>query len=162
MRGYDTAQICLNGHVINDSIRTSPEFNKDYCDKCGSATITTCQECKSDIQGYYNHEGVFISLLETMAAPSFCHKCGKPYPWTEAKLKAAHDLAQELEDISEEEKKILSKSIDDIIKDTPLTTVATTRFKKILSKTGKSTVDAFRDLLIDIASETAKKMLWPE
>lgn len=157
---YDAAQICLNGHVINSSLRMYPQHNKKFCDQCGAATIDNCLNCKTEIQGKYHIEGV-VSLKSSYKAPAFCRNCGKPYPWTEAKIQAAHELAQELENISEDDKKILTQSIDDIVKDTPKTTLAATRFKEILSKTGKPVVDAFRDILVDIASETAKKLLWP-
>lgn len=157
---YDVAQICLNGHVINDSVKKYPQQNKKFCDKCGVATITNCQNCNAEIQGEYHVEGV-ISSVSHYIAPAFCPNCGKPYPWTEAKIQAAHDLAQELENISDDDKEILNQSINEIIKESPRTTLAATRFKKILSKTSEAIVDAFRDILIDIVSETAKKLLWP-
>ena len=156
---YDVAQICLNGHVINDSAREYPQSNKKFCDKCGAATITNCVNCKAEIQGYHNVEGVIGVFHYT--APAFCPNCGKPYPWIEAKIQAAHDLAQELENISDSDKEILSQSIDEIVKDSPRTTLSTTRFKKILSKTSTSIMGAFKDILVDIVSETVKKSLWP-
>ena len=155
---YDVAQICLNGHVINDSVKKYPQHNKKFCDKCGVATITNCPNCNAEIQGEYHVKGA-ISFSYT--APAFCPNCGKSYPWTEAKIQAAHDLAQELENISDDDKEILTQSINEIVKDSPRTTLAATRFKKILSKTSKPIVDAFRDILIDIVSKTAKKLLWP-
>ncbi|MGC8979310.1 DUF2321 domain-containing protein [Caldisericum sp.] len=156
---YDVAQICLNGHVINDCVKRFPNHNKKFCDKCGALTITNCPNCGTEIQGRYHIEGVMDFTGYT--APAFCPNCGKPYPWTEAKIQAAHDLVQELENISDDEKKILTQSIDEIIKDTPETTLAVTRFKKILLKTKKPIIDAFRNILVDIVSETAKKLLWP-
>jgi len=156
---YDVAQICLNGHLINHSTKRFPQRNKKFCNKCGAPTITNCSKCNGQIQGKYHIPGVAGG---SYTVPAFCPHCGKPYPWTEAKIKAARDLTQELENISEGEKSILSESIDDLVKDTPRTTLAATRFKKIVSKTTKPFVDALRDILVDIASETAKKLLWPE
>ncbi len=52
-------------------------------------------------------------------------------------------------------------SLDDIVRDTPKTTVAATRFKRILAKAGTGAGQAFRDILVDVISETAKKMIWP-
>jgi hypothetical protein len=159
MGWYDAAQICLNGHVINHCVKKQPESNKEFCDKCGAATITNCQNCNTEIQGHY-HSKEFFAI--TYAAPAFCPKCGEPYPWTEAKIRAAQDLAKELDNISDEEQELLALSIDEIITDTPRTTVAATRLKKILLKVGKPIADAFRDILVDVASETAKKVLWPQ
>ena len=31
----DTMQVCLNGHVINDSFHKYPDSNKDFCESCG-------------------------------------------------------------------------------------------------------------------------------
>jgi len=93
--------------------------------------------------------------------PSFCPECGKPYPWTEAKLKAAQELSDELDNLSLEERSLLKKSLDDIVRDTPETTVAATRFKRLVAKAGQVAADGLKDILVDIASETAKKLIWP-
>lgn len=34
MGWQDTAQICLNGHLINSYYQDSPHNNQKYCDKC--------------------------------------------------------------------------------------------------------------------------------
>ena len=71
---------------INSSARSMPQFNSKFCDKCGAESITKCPSCNSDIKGYYYSPGI-VSLSE-MAIPSFCHNCGKSYPWTETALAA--------------------------------------------------------------------------
>lgn len=76
---YDIQQVCKNGHQINDSYKKSPQFNSDYCDKCGEKTITECEFCNEPIRGRYTTYGV-IDLSKTRV-PNSCHKCGKPYPW---------------------------------------------------------------------------------
>lgn len=43
----------------------------------------------------------------------------------------------------------------------PSTQVAVIRFKRILPKTGKEIAEAVRSIVVDIASEAAKKLLWP-
>lgn len=50
--------------------------------------------------------------------------------------------------------------IDDLVKDTLGAMLAATRFKKIVSKTSKPVVDAFRDILIEIISEFTKKLIF--
>jgi hypothetical protein len=152
---YDTAQICTNGHVINEQLVSSPHINKKFCDKCGAPTITTCQYCNATIKGAYHTR----TTTSSYARKSFCPDCGKPYLWTEAKLKAAKELADELNKLSLEEREMLKKSIDDIIRDTPQTPVAATRVKKLIVKAGKPAAEAFRKLFIDVASETAKKII---
>ena len=176
---YDTAQICINGHTVNLMSVSRPEHNRKFCDRCGAPTITKCQNCNVSINGFY-HEGTadefdIEGMIEEIVNPppnithdyttvqSFCPHCGNPYPWTEARLKAAKELADELDNLSLEEREILKKSLDDIMvmEDTPQTPVAATRFKRLVAKAGPVVADSFRKILIDIASETAKKMIWP-
>jgi len=157
---YDTAQVCLNGHSINDMARLYPEHNKKFCSKCGAQTITECQSCKASIKGYY-HCSVAVIGFEYVP-PKFCDNCGKPYPWTESKLKAAQELADEAENLTPAERDILKQSLDDLIRDTPNTQVAALRFKKLAAKAGDVILGGLRDIMVDVASETAKKILFPE
>ena len=107
---YDTAQICLNGHVVNTKSVLSPENNRTYCDKCKSITITECKNCNRRILGAVlkiiktefclnghitnqtitecprDKHGVFIN--PPYVRPSYCDRCGTPYPWTVNDLKA--------------------------------------------------------------------------
>lgn len=152
---YDTAQICTNGHVINEQLISSPHIKKKFCDRCGAPTITKCQYCRVTIKGAYHTR----SSTSSFTRPSFCPDCGKPYPWTEAKLKAAKELADLLEDLSPEERAILKKSLDDIISDTPQTAVAANKIKILIAKVGKIAAEQLRQLIVDIASETAKKII---
>ncbi len=157
---YDTAQICLNGHAINHAYHLYPEHNQDFCDKCGELTIFKCQNCETEIKGVYNVKGVIGYRPDK--APNFCHKCGKPYPWTVKKLDAIREIADELEELSTEEKEKLKNSLDDIIVETPKSEVAGLRFKKILGKLGRDSYESIKSILVDIASETIKKSLFEE
>lgn len=156
---YDTAQVCINGHAINDSFKQHPTLNQDFCDKCGAKTITQCESCNPPIKGLYNVPGVAAIGFE-YPPPKFCHNCGKPYPWTKSSLKAAKELAGEIENLNDEEKRILKQSLDELVKDSPNTQVAALRFKRLMSKTGKSSADALKDILVNILSESAKKLIW--
>ena len=162
---YDIAQICNNGHIITSRFASRPESRKKFCDKCGAATITNCQNCNSPIRGYsrpiIDDSGGLVMGFSLSAPPSFCPDCGKPYPWTEAKFKAAQELSDEIENLSPEEREILKKSLDDIVRDTPQTTVAVNRFKKIVAKAGPVAAEGFKKILWDIASEFAKRQIWP-
>ena len=160
MGSYDVAQICLNGHVITDRARRAPERMQKFCKNCGEPTITDCPNCKTLIRGHYQVEGVITVSGHGPTAPSFCHECGKAYPWTEQKLEAAWELADELEELSDEEKEKLKQNLKDLVRDTPKTELATTRVKKILSKVGKESFAAMKSILLDLATEAAKKALF--
>ena len=92
---YDVAQVCLNGHMVNDTWQSSPNFSKDICPKCGAKTIIECPACHKRIQGFYHVPGVITTRSASVRA--YCHACGKPYPWTLATIDAAKALAEELD-----------------------------------------------------------------
>ncbi|WP_366160576.1 DUF2321 domain-containing protein [Bacillus infantis] len=156
---YDIAQVCVAGHVANNSSISSPERNKKFCDVCGEKTITSCPDCETNIRGEYNVPGIAMVGFG-YDPPAFCHECGKAYPWTAEKLNAAKELADLLDELSDDERESLKKSLDDLVKDGPRTVVATTKFKRILSKTGPEIVTGFKDILTDVVSESVKKTIW--
>lgn len=162
MGSFDVAQICLNGHIINLYSQRESFLNQDFCTICAEKTITQCQGCGHVIRGEYNvsdwtefdvHSGLF-------ERPSYCQKCGQAFQWTLSKIIAAQELAHELEGLTEEERELLANSINDIVKNSPRTIVATTRFKKIVAKVGVPVATAFKDILKDVVSETVKKSIW--
>ena len=99
-------------------------------------------------------------VAERFYAPNYCLKCGKPYPWTEKRLRAAKELADEFEELDQADRDKLKESLDDLVKDSPATEVAGKRVKKIVAKLGKESADAIKSIIIDIVSETAKKILF--
>jgi hypothetical protein len=133
---------------------------QEYCSQCGASTLTSCQQCHAPIRGYHNIPGV-ISLGGGYERPSFCYRCGKAYPWTAESLEAARQLALEEERLTTEEREQLAQSLNDLIVDTPRTQLAAARFKKLLTKASSETASAMRDIVVDIASETARKILFP-
>ena len=155
---YDAAQVCVNGHVITSIIALRPERRQKFCNECGAETITDCPTCVGSIKGAYI--GSDLSLAPYVP-PGFCDNCGKPYPWTAARLNAARDLSDEIDAPTWEEREALKLSLDDIIRDTPQTAVASARFKRLAAKGGKEAGEGFKQILIGIVSETAKKMIWP-
>lgn len=156
--GYDVAQICVNGHVINSMSKTYPEHSSKHCDKCGAETITQCTSCKSEIRGFYHVSGVLS--FEEFLAPKFCPNCGKPYPWTEASLKLSFELTDELDELSADEKVTLKASIQEMIKESPNAVVAQTRFKKITAKVGKESLSALKEILVGVLSDAIKKTIF--
>jgi hypothetical protein len=170
---YDIAQICLNGHMVNDRSQSRPEFSKKFCPDCGAETITQCPECHQPIQGAL-HSTYRIGGSRYLRRPSgthtsttdgsvraYCHACGKPYPWTSRSVEVAKALAQELDGLSDADKLLLQSSIDDLVTDTPKTNVAVIRFKKLMPKVGRQAADGFKNILISVLSEAVKKQLWP-
>lgn len=152
---YYLAGICLNGHTI-DSYSKGDE---NFCTECGSKTVTECPDCKSSIRGRtvlkYLDCGIYL-------APAYCYNCGKPYPWTQSKFKAIQELVNLDENLSSGEKDYINNNINSLTVDTPKTTVVATKFVKFLNKADSATNSTIKDILVDISSEAAKKIIFPQ
>ena len=156
---YDAAQICLNGHVINDNFHDYPDHNACNCPKCGEPTTIACASCKAEIRGSYEADGVALFGAQYQL-PAFCHNCGRPYPWTDRKLKAATELADELDELNPEEKEKLKRSLNDLVRESANSEVASLRFKKVMKKVGKESYEGMKSILTSIASEALKKTIF--
>ena len=152
---FDNAQICVNGHVANSAMQDFPEFDQEFCNRCGEPTITQCPGCEALIRGAYRQEYALEYEI-----PVFCSGCGEPYPWTRSKLLAAHELARELDNLNDEERALLEWCIDNLVIESASTTLAVRRFKRLVLKEEEDIVTSFRHILEDITPKTAKKMLW--
>jgi len=160
---FDTAQICLNGHVICTKCDLYPEETQKYCKKCGAPTINKCAKCGEKIKGDEHAYGErVVRRLVQYSRPSFCTACGQPFPWTESAIRAARELAEEQDELNAEEKTTLKNSIDDLVRDTPGATIAASRFKKMMTKCGKVASDGFKNILFNLMSMEIAKHIWPQ
>lgn len=62
--------------------------------------------------------------------------------------------------LTPEEHEMLKRSLDDLVKDGPRTVVATSRFKRLLTKVGPEAATSLKDILVDVVSESVKKGIW--
>jgi hypothetical protein len=154
---------CLNGHYIGlrktavraqnwrelerlahraDSGEHESRLPK-CCPICGAKNISACQECKAPIE-YYRE------------ANAYCGACGTAFPWTEAALRSAKELTDELEELSLEQKQILKQSFDDLVVDTPRTSLAASRFKRIVGTLAPAAKDILTKIVVEVATQAAK------
>lgn len=154
MSSYDTALVCLNGHLICESVEEYPNEIQKFCSKCGAETIMICPSCQEKLRGYYNDAFIRYTTVEC-----YCFNCGKPYPWTVSKLESMQLLIQEDDELQEQQKTSLMTSLPDIITETPKTKLAVARLQKALLSVGKFTAEGLRDFVIDFGCELAKKSL---
>jgi hypothetical protein len=161
----DTAQFCINGHFITAYATSQPERKQNFCDACGAETIDACPHCGTTFEGAIHNATMggrsVAAFTPSTTPPPFCGECGAALPWTRQRLQAAADLTDLQQSLTDDEKALLKKSLDDLIRDTPQTTVAALRLKQFGAKAGKSALDGFRSILISVVSETAKKILFP-
>jgi hypothetical protein len=145
--------------VIASTAGSNSEFRKTFCDKCGEATVMACPDCESPIQGQYHCPGV-IGFFK-YHAPHYCHNCGKPFPWTSRALEAARQLALDDDTLSDDESERFAKDLVEVTRETPQAKASANRIKKMLATMSVGTASAIRDILVDIVSESVKKMMWP-
>ena len=151
----DVAQICLSGHVANTRFQDHPEFNKAFCEQCGSKTIAECQQCHQGIPGDFPGS----LALSDNPPPKFCIHCGSPYPWTSLALQVALDTADEAEKLSAEQREQLKSSIRDLVQDSPKTGLAVVRFKKLMTAAGSGIADIIKKALAEVLSEAIKRQI---
>jgi hypothetical protein len=155
---YATAAVCLRGHVATADAERHGAVSK-FCSKCGSEIITTCPSCAAPIHGHYVPPGIsgVGGLFKSLG--SYCHQCGKPYPWTVEKLEAAKGLAEELENVTAEDREKLKVAIDDLAAGGPRAEAAAARIKRMLGKASTAVGQALWKISVEVASEAAKKIL---
>jgi hypothetical protein len=155
---YDVQQVCLNGHVTNNYASDASK-NQNFCEICEAKTVTTCQRCKGPIRGGHKY-----SPGPMHPGPdAYCLHCGKPFPWTESKLAAVRAIAEESEDLDAKDRQQLDAILPDLIAKTeiPRTQLAIVKLKKLIKKGGSAFAEALRKTLIDVVSESVKKVLFP-
>jgi hypothetical protein len=161
MRGYDalsghssqkvlTAQYCRNGHPNGFANPEPPAVREKFCKTCGTENLAGCPQCQA----------VFPVFGYVPPAPAYCHGCGKPLPWTQARLEAARDLVAESV-LNDDDKRTLNESVDDLVRETPRTPVAVSRFKTLAAKAGVACFEGLKKILMDVLSEAVRKQLWP-
>jgi Uncharacterized protein conserved in bacteria (DUF2321) len=74
-------------------------------------------------------------------------------------IRSAQDLADEIDDLTPEERKVLKGSINDLVVDSPRTELATSRFKMLVAKAGKTTAQTLEKIVVSVATEATKKAI---
>jgi hypothetical protein len=155
--GYMTAELCLNGHVITGDIENEPEKTSKFCPACGAETVRTCPKCSAALRGDHVYLGTITWMTENL--PKYCHSCGAAFPWTIAKIAAAKEHAAEIEGLDETDRKQLQEAIDDLAADGARTDLAASRFKRLMKKAGVAVGGGFYKVVVDVASDAAKKLI---
>ena len=94
-----------------------------------------------------------------MREAAYCYECSRAYPWTQARIKAASELVELSEGLTADEKRELNDSFKDITTENPRTEVAATRIKRTLGASPTGGGELVYKMAVDVASETAKKIL---
>src|SRR4051812_18892312 len=77
----DVMQVCRNGHVTTDLLRSHPDRALAHCDRCGAPTLEQCPTCGHCLPGAIAVPG--MQPVGARRAPLYCSVCGAAFPWTE-------------------------------------------------------------------------------
>lgn len=157
MGTYQPAAICMNGHTATRNVNNHPAGQ--FCGECGDKIIQACPSCKAMIRGYYDVPGV-ISLGGSYEPAAYCFQCGTAYPWTERRMEAIADTLTATDELTEFEVESLRASLPNIVRDVPQTKPAALRIAALITRVKEPVQRVARDLLMDVASETAKKVMF--
>jgi hypothetical protein len=94
-------------------------------------------------------------------APAFCFNCGQVFPWTTEKVAAAKELADEIDELTPEQRARLKEAIDDVSREGPRNEVGAARIKKLLAGGSTAAGKALWGMTVSLATEAAKKLLLP-
>lgn len=162
---YDVQQVCEDGHQVTGRYDLEPEDRQEFCKQCGAKTIIACPDCDKKIQG------APIEVRQAMSdgrlgrpqaiagrrakVPSYCPACGKAYPWTQTRIRAAIQNFMEFADLSEGEKQTIEQDVENIAKDSPGAELSARRIKRIWER-GKPVC---YEATMEFASRTAANVL---
>ena len=85
----------------------------------------------------------------------------EPAEAQEAKIEAARKLISQAEQLSASEKVDFGNAVADLAKESPRTAVAVEKLKQYSAKAGKAIGEGVWKIVLDVASEAAKKILLP-
>ena len=97
-----------------------------------------------------------VNIVGSCWLPAYCHKCGKPFPWTENKIQTAIQIFAEFGGLDNEEKKTIENDIRNISRDIPQGELAAMRIKKIWQKYGKIAYNVIMEFVSKTAAEILK------
>lgn len=107
--------------------------------------------------------GVFtVSQYSSYKPPAFCHNCGKAFPWTIQKLQVIEDWIGKIDNLSNEEKRDFRSCLSSIIADEPRTSLASLNIRRYIERATPEIKAFISDALKDVATEAAKKFIWPD
>jgi hypothetical protein len=147
---YCEAQICSQGDI--QSSDGTPFDPSTHCSKCGSKCIHRCLSCGAPIRGERK------DIVAKYVCPSFCHGCGKPYPWMDDKLKTAKELLFHDDKLTYDERKELWDLLQYVMSN-PKADLAPAKSKLIsikIQKVAAPIKDFITDLLAKYAAEMSK------
>lgn len=152
---YDAALICLNGHMVTDD--ATSEDASPRCADCGETTTSDCPACKSQIRGQFHYDHGMTQRGRRVK--SYCYNCGEAYPWTARKTDGVMELANAIEDLTDNEKDNLRDLLPNLIEETPRTPAAGFKVLAIIQRAGPAAKALLQDAIVSVAVDAGKKAM---
>jgi hypothetical protein len=92
--------------------------------------------------------------------PGYCFNCGNAFEWTKRKISGAVELVEVGAGVTSGELEQFQTDLTDATRDTPKTQVASLRIRQLMAKVGTGVAGGVKDIIVDLVSETAKKIIW--
>lgn len=163
------ATYCLNGHFLDHEPQGEMDDDDDwpavnaweeqrldrkyarlaYCSECGAKGVFACAQCGSPI--------IIRQLFSDR--PSYCSICGMAFPWTEIALRTAGALADESEELSDQDKATLKASLPALTINTPETQLSIVRFQKLATKAGPVIGRGLWEIIKGVAPSIVKDVI---
>ena len=140
---YYAAQICVNGDV--QSAHGLPFAETSHCTKCGAQCISACIACREPIRGKMKASVVLYEC------PSFCHACGKPYPWMDERLRTAKEFLKYDNKLTREDREELWELLRYVMSN-PKAELAPAKWKLISLKIANAAVP-IREFVLDLMAK---------
>jgi hypothetical protein len=145
---YCEAQICTNGDV--QSADGFPFDGTKHCTKCGAECISACVSCRTPIRGKVKFSAADYEC------PSFCHSCGKPYPWMDEKLRTAKQFLYHDDKLTPEDRKELWELLQYVMSN-PKAELTPAKSRLISFKIEKAT-QPIREFVLDLMAKYGAEM----
>ena len=152
---FDAACICLNGHLVTDDAQSVGA--SQHCPECGDKTISSCPTCQSEIRGKFHSDHGLIK--RSVAVKSYCYHCGEAYPWTLRKTAGVMELADAIEDLTDNERDSLRDLLPNLIEETPRTPASGFKALAIIQRAGPAARALLRDAIVSVAVDAGKKAM---
>ncbi len=85
--------VCARGHISGQMETLPARAPRIHCQRCGSRLMVRCRHCRTPIWG----QAAGFALID-YRIPTFCVKCGRPFPWA-----GPDDMANHIENLLLEE-----------------------------------------------------------
>ena len=149
---YDVLQVCWHGHLLTAHLKTMPESGKRFCTECGGKAISECPDCLAPIRGAPTR-----ALVPKISVPNNCHACGVPYPWRQAAIANAIEVAQAEVDAAQAEE--VEQLVHSIAAKSPRAEADAMKLGKMLSGISSGAREVVRKAFIEIAAEAIVRVI---